>query len=110
MYRWIGMGPNKKVAQDLENLVGKGNVSILDDAFLNGQTFRLGDYDYVLPSGKKLSYEKGYQIFDEYGHVKYTLNGNDNWTVDMAWKDMANNPVYNEIKDANRLITSIEVA
>ncbi len=101
------MGPVNKVAQDLENLVGKGKVRVLDDAYLSGQTFKLGDYDYVLPSGNKVSYSKGYKIFDKNGNVKYTLTGNDNWTVDMAWNDMVNNRAYREIKNSIGIIDDI---
>ena len=73
-------------------------VRILDDAYLGGQKFKLGDYEYTLPSGKKVSYKKGYKIYDDEDEVKYILEGNDEWTVDMAWNDMVNNPAYREIK------------
>ncbi|NJK98334.1 MAG: hypothetical protein HC905_28520 [Bacteroidales bacterium] len=102
------MDPVKKVADDLKVLVGNDNVRILDDAYLGGQKFKLNDYDYTLPSGKKVSYKAGYKIYDKNNNVKYTLKGNDEWTVDMAWNDMVNNPVYDDIKDANGYINNID--
>ena len=100
------MEPVSKVADDLKALGLE--VRILDDAYLGGQKFKLGDYDYTLPTGKKVSYKKGYEIFDKDGKVKYTLTGNDEWTVDMAWNDMRYNPAYDDIKDAEGFINNVD--
>lgn len=65
------------------------------------------DYEYTLPNGKKIEYKKGYKIYDDYNNVKYELKGNDEWTQDMAYNDMKNNPVYKQIKNSDELITDI---
>ncbi|MCF0126865.1 MAG: hypothetical protein HUJ68_14155, partial [Clostridia bacterium] len=106
-YAIIGrsMGPAQECAEDLSKFVGKENVYILDDAWLHGKKFTLGDYEVNI-GGKSINYKEGYKIFNEYGDVLYTLKGNDAWTVDMAWNDMANTKVYDRIKK-DRLIIDI---
>lgn len=85
------MGPVKKVAQDLENLVGEGKVIILDDAYLSGQKFYLDAYDAVLSDGTIVHYSS------------------KQWTVEEAWLDMVENTAYNGIKDVStQYITNID--
>ena len=56
-----------------------------------------------------MSYKRGFEIYDEDGKtVIYTIKGNDEWTVDMAWNDMAYNPAYEKIKPGGTFITDIE--
>jgi len=98
------MGPVTKVAQDLENLVGKGKVSILDDAFLNGKTFDLGEYDFVLSDGTRMHIGEGTPIYDKYGNEIRTLGTNEKWTVEMAVNDMMWNPSYKNVKTGGKIL------
>ena len=81
-YAIIGrsMQPIETVAKDLEDLVGKGNVVILDDRYLNGMTFRLEEYSIVLSNGTKVTQPAR------------------NWSQSEAWSDMRMNDVYKKVK------------
>lgn len=101
------MGPVRKVAEDLKALVGNDNVFILDDAYLNGMKFKLDDYEFILSTGKKISIQEGYPLYNYKGDIIGTLAKNEEWTVEMAYNDMRWNPSYKGIKDDNGMINNI---
>ena len=90
-YAIIGrsMQPIETVAKNLEELVGKGNVVILNDKYLNGLKFHLDEYEFFSTKGDLIEFPS------------------KDWSVNDALNDLMNNEKYKAIKQ-NGFISTID--
>ena len=65
-------------------------------------------YEFVLSDGKKINIKEGYPLYDKFGNIVKRIKSDEDWTVDMAWQDMAFNPEYIGVKNSQGFITNID--
>ena len=78
-------------AKELEEIVGKGNVVILDDRYLNGMKFHLDEYSFTPSEGEPIVFPA------------------KDWSVTEALNDMTNNEVYDKIRNEKGFIYNKQI-